>query len=148
MRLGVINIFFLSTYSGSDKPQRACTCSHPSSPSSHGQHIQPDGKTQPLTALSENCHLSAFKLLKLNPKLVYRLHARAKSLQLCVTLCNPIDCSPPGSSVHGFLRQEFWSRLSCPPPQDFPDPGIEHTSLMSPALAVSFFTISGTWEAP
>ena len=26
---------------------------------------------------------------------------RAKSFQLCPTLCNPMDCSPPGSSVHG-----------------------------------------------
>ena len=29
---------------------------------------------------------------------------RAKSLQLCLTLCDPIDCSPPGSSVHGILQ--------------------------------------------
>ena len=28
----------------------------------------------------------------------------AKSLQLCLTLCNPMDCSPPGSSVHGHLQ--------------------------------------------
>ena len=28
----------------------------------------------------------------------------AKSLQSCLTLCNPMDCSPPGSSVHGILR--------------------------------------------
>ena len=27
----------------------------------------------------------------------------AKSLQSCLTLCNPMDCSPPGSSVHGIL---------------------------------------------
>ena len=27
--------------------------------------------------------------------------SRAKSLQLCPTLCDPVDCSPPGSSVHG-----------------------------------------------
>ena len=27
----------------------------------------------------------------------------AKSLQLCPTLCDPMDCSPPGSSVHGIL---------------------------------------------
>ena len=27
----------------------------------------------------------------------------AKSLQLCLTLCNPMDCSPPGSSVHGII---------------------------------------------
>ena len=32
----------------------------------------------------------------------------AKSLQSCPTLCNPMDCSPPGSSVHGIL-QEYWS---------------------------------------
>ena len=29
---------------------------------------------------------------------------RAKSLQLCLTLCNPMDCSPPGSPVHGTLQ--------------------------------------------
>ena len=29
---------------------------------------------------------------------------RAKSLQSCLTLCNPMDCSPPGSSVHGILQ--------------------------------------------
>ena len=28
----------------------------------------------------------------------------AKSLQSCLTLCNPMDCSPPGSSVHGTLQ--------------------------------------------
>ena len=30
--------------------------------------------------------------------------AAAKSLQLCPTLCNPMDCSPPGSSVHGIFQ--------------------------------------------
>ena len=29
------------------------------------------------------------------------MHVSAKSLQSCPTLCNPMDCSPPGSSVHG-----------------------------------------------
>jgi len=28
----------------------------------------------------------------------------AKSLQSCLTLCDPIDGSPPGSSVHGILQ--------------------------------------------
>ena len=31
--------------------------------------------------------------------------------QLCLTFCNPMDCSPPGSSVHGFFRQKYWSGL-------------------------------------
>ena len=38
-----------------------------------------------------------------------------------------------------FSRQEYWSGLPCPPPGDLPDPGIEPTSLMSPALAGGFF---------
>ena len=53
---------------------------------------------------------------------------RATSIQLCPTLCNLMDCSPPGSSVHGILRQGSWSGLSCPPPGDFPDPGMEPRS--------------------
>ena len=47
----------------------------------------------------------------------------------------------------GFSRQEYWSGLLCPPPEDLPNPGIEPTSLTSPALAVGFFTTSATWEA-
>ena len=48
-----------------------------------------------------------------------------KLLQLCPTLCNAMDCNPPGSSVHGFPRQEYWSGLPFPSPEDLPDPGIE-----------------------
>ena len=47
----------------------------------------------------------------------------------------------------GFSRQEYCSRLPCPPPGDLPDPGIEPMSLMSPALVGRFFTTSTTWEA-
>ena len=48
----------------------------------------------------------------------------AKSLQSRPTLCNPMACSPPGSSVHGILQQESWSVLPLPPPRDLPNPGI------------------------
>ena len=51
--------------------------------------------------------------------------------QLCLTLCNSMDCSPLGSSVMGFSRQEYWSVLPCPSLWDLPDPGIEPGS---PAL--------------
>ena len=47
----------------------------------------------------------------------------------------------------GFSRQEYWSGLLHSPPGDLPDPEIKPTSLMSPALAGGFFTISTTWEA-
>ena len=43
------------------------------------------------------------------------------------TLCSSIDCSPPGSSVHG-VRQEYWSAVPFPSPGDLPDPGTEPMS--------------------
>ena len=122
--------------------------------------------------------------------------------QSCPTLCDPMDCSLPGFSIHGifqarvlewvalsftrgsslprdrtqvsvlcyvtsvvsdfatsrtvarqvplcmgFSRQEYWSGLPFPSPVGLPDPGIEAVSLMSPALAGSFFTTSATWES-
>ena len=39
-----------------------------------------------------------------------------KSLQSCLTLCDPIDGSPPGSPSPGLSRQEYWSGLPFPPP--------------------------------
>ena len=47
----------------------------------------------------------------------------------------------------GFSRQENWSGLSCPPPGDLPNLGVEPVSLKSPELAGRFFTIRVTWEA-
>ena len=55
----------------------------------------------------------------------------ARSLQSCPTLCNLMDGSPPGSSVHEFSRQEYWSGLPCPPAGDLLNPPME---LESPAL--------------
>ena len=46
----------------------------------------------------------------------------------CPIVCDPMNCSLPGSSVHGLLQQEYWSGLPCPPPGDLPNPGIEPRS--------------------
>ena len=62
------------------------------------------------------------------------MHRRMKGKgerQSCPALCDPTDCSPPGSSVHEILQEEHWSGLPCPPPGDLPDPGTEPGS---PAL--------------
>ena len=53
-----------------------------------------------------------------------------------------MDCSPPGSSVHGFSRQEYWSGLPFPPPRDPPDPGIEPASPAPPALQADILPLS------
>ena len=70
----------------------------------------------------------------------------AKSLQWCLTLYNPMDCSPPGSFVHGILQVKLLEWLPSPSPEDFPSPRIKLTSLISPALTGRFFTTSTTWE--
>ena len=45
--------------------------------------------------------------------------------QLCPTVCDPMDCSLPGSPAMGFSRQEYWSGLPFPSLGDLPNPGIE-----------------------
>ena len=51
-----------------------------------------------------------------------------------------MDCSPPGSSVHGIILARYWSGSPFPAPGDLPDPGIKSVSLGSPALVGGFFT--------
>ena len=65
-----------------------------------------------------------------------------------VQLCDPMDCSSPGSSVHGDSPGKN-TRVGCHAllQRNLLDPGIKLTSLMSSALAGEFFTTSTTWEA-
>ena len=58
-----------------------------------------------------------------------------------VTLCDPMSCTPQSPLSMGFSRQEYWSRVPFPTPEDLPEPRIEPMSLASPALAGGFFTI-------
>ena len=50
---------------------------------------------------------------------------RTNSLQLCPTLCDPMDRNSSGFSVHGIVREEYWSGLPCPHLGDLPHPEIE-----------------------
>ena len=59
--------------------------------------------------------------------------------QSSLTLCDPMDCSPPGSSVHEIFQAGILEWLPLPTPRDLPDPGIEPESPASPALAGGFF---------
>ena len=58
----------------------------------------------------------------------------AMSLQSGPTLCDPRDCSPPGSSAHGIFQARALGWLPHPPLGDLPDSGIQPVSFMSPAL--------------
>ena len=72
----------------------------------------------------------------------------AKSLQLCLILCNPMNCSPSGSSVHEILQTRVLDWVAMLSSGGSSQPRIEPASLMSPSLARGFFTINATCEAP
>ena len=57
----------------------------------------------------------------------------SETAQLCPTLCDPVDCSPPGPSVHGSLQARILEWVIMTSSRDLPDPGIEPGS---PALQV------------
>ena len=53
-----------------------------------------------------------------------------------------MDYSPPAPPSMGFPRQEYWSGAPFPSPGDLPDPGIEPTSSVVPALQVDSLPLS------
>ena len=59
----------------------------------------------------------------------------ATSLQLCPILGNPVDYSPPSSSVHGILQARILEWVGC------------HFLLQGGLLNPGFFSTSATWEA-
>ena len=65
--------------------------------------------------------------------------------QSCAALWPPWTCQAP--LFMGFSRQEYWNGLSCSSPRDLPNPGIEPSSLASPALQADSLPLSRTWEA-
>ena len=58
-----------------------------------------------------------------------RYWSESEVAQSCPTLCDPMDCSLPGSSVHGIFQAIYWSGLPFPSPGDLPNPGLEPGSL-------------------
>ena len=75
-------------------------------------------------------------------------HVMLKSLLLCLTLCNPKDCSPPDSSVHGILQARILEGVAMPfsrgssPPRDW-----ARVSCVS-CIAGGFFTTELPGKAP
>ena len=68
------------------------------------------------------------------------VYMHAKSLQSCLTLFNPLDCSPPGSFAHGILQARILEWVAISYSRDSSGTVIEPTSLVSPAVAGKFFT--------
>ena len=90
--------------------------------------------TQYTIHYSPVCHDSHRKVLGNKEEYVVCMCAQPRP-----TLYDPMDCSPPGPSVHAIFKQGYWSGLPFPTPGDLPDSGIEPVSFVSPASAGGFF---------
>ena len=64
--------------------------------------------------------------------------------QSCLTLCDPMDCSPPGSSVRGILQARILEWVAMPATRGSSWP---RGRIQPPALADGFFITSTTWQA-
>ena len=71
----------------------------------------------------------------------------ARSLQFRPFLFDPVDCSPPGLSVHGMLQARILQWFAMPSSRGSSWPRIEPAFLMSPVLSGGFFTTNTIWEA-
>ena len=60
--------------------------------------------------------------LEIDQDLGLEMCVQAKSLQWCMTLCDPIDCSPPGSSVHGILQARILECVAMPSSRESSQP--------------------------
>ena len=68
--------------------------------------------------------------------------------QSCLTLCNPMDCSPPGSSVHEILQARILECVAISFSRGSFQPRDWTCVSASPELAGVFFASWATWEAP
>ena len=57
------------------------------------------------------------------------------------SLCDPLECSPPVSSVNGIFQARIPQWMPFPSPRDLSHPGIESVSPVSPALQVDSLTV-------
>ena len=58
----------------------------------------------------------------------------ARSLQSCPILCDPMEYSPPGSSVHGILQAKILAWFAVPSRRELPNPDFEPMSLKSTCI--------------
>ena len=74
------------------------------------------------------CKLISEKPFCWSVKFKTRLKVKVCVTQSCLTLCNPMDCSPPAPLSTEVSRQAYWGGLPFPIPGDLPNPGIEPRS--------------------
>ena len=78
-------------------------------------------------------------------KTFYSLILGAKSLQLYPTLCDPLGCSPPGSSIHGFLQARVLEWVAMPSSRGTSQPR-DQTHISYISCIGRIFTTRAAWE--
>ena len=91
------------------------------------------------------CHMSVIPLLKILLHSVGHVCSCVESLQSCPTLCNPMDCSPPGFSVHGILQARLLEWVAMPSSRESSPPR-DRTRISR--IASRFFTAEPLWKPP
>ena len=79
------------------KPLQSCPTVRP-------HRWQPTRLPHPWDSLGKNTGVGCCFLLQ-----CMKVKSQSEVIQSCPTLSDPMDCSLPGSSVHGFSRHEYWS---------------------------------------
>ena len=78
------------------------------------QRQQPTRLPRPWDSPGKNTGVGCHFLLQ-----CIKVKSESEVAQSCLTLSDPMDCSLPGSSVHGFSRQEYWSGVPLPAMETF-----------------------------
>ena len=85
-----------------------------SCPTPRPQRWQPIRLPRPWDSPGKNTGVGCHFLLQ-----CMKVKSEREVAQSCLTLSDAMDCSPPGSSIHGFSRQEYWSGVPSPSPRSF-----------------------------
>ena len=82
------------------------------------------GRKETAEQLTLPLSLPAYCLLcaKHRAKHKTNMYVRVQLLSHVLILCDPVNCSPPGSTVHRIFQARYWTRLPFPSPGDLPDP--------------------------
>ena len=76
------------------------------------QRRQPTRLPCPWDSPSKNTGVGCHFLLQ-----CMKVKSESEVAQSCLTLCDPMDCSPPGSSVHEVFQEKYWSGVPLPSPR-------------------------------
>ena len=110
------------------------------------------GETEQYTKELEALWVTTMLLSHASPSDIslFWMYEKVKVLvaQSCPTLCNPMDYSLPGSSVHGMLQASILEWVAIPFSRGSSQPRERTQCLMFSTLAGRFLTTGATWEAP